>query len=45
MKSDVAVMKDEIVVFHAFAWKSAVQEGPMVRVHLSQRIEARSSCR
>ena len=35
------VMKDETVVFHPFAWKSAPSGRPDVRVPLSQRIEAR----
>ena len=37
MKSDVVVMKDEIVVSHAFAWKSAPSGRPDVRVPLSLR--------
>jgi hypothetical protein len=41
MRSDVVVMKDETVVFHPFAWKSAPSGRPDVRVPLSQRIEAR----
>ena len=40
MRSDGVVMKDETVVFHAFAWKSAPSGRPDVRVHLSHRIEA-----
>jgi hypothetical protein len=41
MRSDVVVMKDETVVFHPFALKSAPSGRPDVRVPLSQGIEAR----